>query len=398
MNETNIDENLFGKGATDRPEDFMDWDEQERAAHLAQFQAEHDAWEKLSDEDKAKTPEPYFVDLIADPQHSEVAAAMAPAVWIEKDPMTGFKTYPKRNQGSAGDCVTYWIAKQVGVDNLAVNGVYRDLSPHSVYPFVFTKGGGSNTVDVANFVKQNGITLESLYPSDGLTEEQAEDASGYTPDAKIVAQVFKIKDFVLTPTDFESIASILYSYQQQGIPKTVGITLIGQNNGTVLSMYPQPPQSGNANPLWYHKLTVTDFGLINGKKFLSFDNSWGETPGNKGQQFIGEEYQPYIYGGIYSIAQSKADVETIPQPPVYTWSQQLQSGSTGPDVVALQQALQSLGMFPRSSLVQPTGNFYGITQAGVKEFQATFDLPVTGIVDAVTIEQLNKIFGPTPTA
>ncbi len=394
MNDTLIlVEDMFGHGALDRPDHYEPYDQSEIDAHKAIFDAAHEAWEKLTDEQKAENAEPVFVDLPADPHHNEIASAMQPAVWVEKDMTTGFTTYPKRNQAQASDCTCFAMAKQIGIDNLSVNGVYRELSPHSIYPFVFVRGGGASSVDVANHAKHEGMTLESLYASDGLTEAEAEDASGYSTDAKVIAQVFKIKDFVQTPTDFETIASILQSYQQQGIKKGVGVTIVGFNNGSWLSRFPAPPASANQAGLWYHRIVVTDFGLIGGKKFLSFDNSWGITPGNNGQQFLGEEYQPFIYGGIYTIAQSKADGLLIPQPPVYKWSEQLQAGASGPDVLALQQALQSLGMFPITSLIKPTGFFGGLTQQGVKLFQASFDIPQTGIVGPLTLKELNRIFG-----
>ncbi len=350
-------ETQFGKGATDQPEDFQ-------------------------------KPTAF--------QSAEIAGAFSPAVWIEKDPHTGFVTYPKRNQGVQSSCVTYVLAKQIAIDELQEHGVWREFSPRSIYPYVAQKGGGSNSVDASNLVAKLGMTLEFLLPTDHLTEAEATKDTGYVGDAKQVALIYKPQQIFQSASDFETIASILYAHQQQGIKKGVAVTIVGTNNGTWLTMYPTPPIKGSSQVLWAHRILVTDFGLIGGKKYLSFDNSWGENPGNKGQQFLGEDYQPFVYGAIYTL--NLADdwqsyiASTVPMPK-HTWSVDLSFGSVGDDVTALQTALQSLGMFPVSKIIKPTGNFLGLTQNCVKIFQQALALPVTGTVDETTRAKLNSIFG-----
>ncbi len=348
-----IDESIFGKGATDVAADYL-------------------------------RPEA--------PQHIEISGAFQPAVWVEKKP-EDFITYPKRNQNGQSTCSMYTLAKLLAIDELSENGQWRELSPRSVYPYVVIPGGGSNSLEGARLSCKQGMTLEFLLPTDGLTEDQVQKADGYNKDAKQVAFVYAPQSVMECTVDFETIASILQGFAQQGIKKGVGVTVIGSNNGTWLSLYPKPPIPGSV--LWYHKVTVTDFGLINGKKYLSIDNSWGTTPGRAGQQFLGEEYQPSMYGGIYTLNQPD-DWQTYgishAEKPSHQWSVTLAVGSSGPDVTALQQALQSLGMFPVSSVVKPTGAFYGVTRQSLMTFQASFGIPVTGIVDEVTRIMLNGIF------
>ena len=343
---------------------------------------------------------PEHYSLPESPQHAEIAGAMLPAVWVEKNPTTGFQTYPKRNQDEASDCVEYSLAKALGVDFLNLLGVYRELSPHSIYPLVVEPGGGSNSLTAANMVVQLGMTLEDLFESDGLTEAQAESLSGYYPDAKQIAMLYRPPNIVQCATDFETIASILQSYQQQGKRKVVMVTIYGTNNGTWLSTMPTPPVAPQV--LWQHRISVTDFGLINGQKVLSFDNSWGTSVqqngisypiGNNGQQFLTKAYEPFMYGGIYTLDPSNITSLTPAMPkPKYTFTVMFGVGTSGPDVLALQQCLQSLGMFPVNSVVKPTGYFGGISKESVEMFQAAFGIPVTGKVDTQTILELNKIF------
>jgi peptidoglycan hydrolase-like protein with peptidoglycan-binding domain len=154
--------------------------------------------------------------------------------------------------------------------------------------------------------------------------------------------------------------------------------------------------------LWQHRIAVTDFGLINGQKVLSFDNSWGEAVsinglsypiGNNGQQFLTEAYAPFMYGGIYTLDPSNITSSTpATPPPKHTFTTMFGVGTSGPEVLALQQCLQSLGFFPVNSVIKPTGYFGGISKEGVEMFQAAFGIPVTGTVDTQTILELNKVF------
>lgn len=348
-------EKQFGKGAADRPQDFF----QERS------------W-----------------------RHEEIAGAFRPAIWKEKK-MYDFFTYPKRNQGGQSSCVPYVLAKQLAVDELSENGVWRELSPHSLYPYVVVPGGGSSSLGATKLATKQGMTLETLLKTDGLSEAEARMDDGYVTDAKQVALVYKPSSYIEAGSDFETIASILQGHRDQGIKKVVAVTVIGQNNGTWLSAFPTIPKNPTEQNVWYHRITITDFGILNEKKVLAFDNSWGDIPGNKGQQFLTQEHESFLYGAIYTLNQPDNWQQlgtSIVKPPSHQWYTDLGIGSTGPDVTALQIALQSMGMFPINSIVKPTGAFYGVTRKGVELFQTTVGLPITGMVDQATRVKLNSIF------
>lgn len=350
-----MNETQFGKGATDKPEDYFG----------------PKAW-----------------------RHEEIAGAPAPATWVEKSLYTGFISYPKKNQAGSFSCVIQALAKQLAVDELQENGAYRELGPRSIYPYVYLPDGGSSSITATTWAKNHGMTLESLLPGDKYNEQAMRSDQGYLKDAKLIATIYKPDSFVECNADFETIASILQGFRNQGIKKVITTSLIGQDNGSWFSTMPVPPKNPSNLSPWYHRVSITDFGLIGGKKVLAFDNSWGEGPGNKGQQFLTQDYAPFLYGGIYTLNRpddfQQQGLQI--QPPTYTWNVDLAFGSAGPDVTALQQALQSLGMFPISSVVKPTGMFFGVTQKGVQLFQAAFGLPITGIVDAITRAKLNNIF------
>ena len=347
-------ETQFGRGANDRPDDFFS----------------NRSW-----------------------RHEEIAGAFQPAIWKEKK-IEEFVTYPKRNQYSQNSCVSYVLAKQLAVDELSENGAWRELSPRSIYAYTYNpNGGGSSSLEATKLVVKQGMTLESLLDTDGLGEINVRSTESYLTDAKQIALVYKPASFVECSSDFETIASIIQGHRDQGIKKIVAATIIGQNNGTWLSTMPVIPK--NYNGLWYHRIAITDFGILKGKKVLSFDNSWGNTPGNAGQQFLTEDHQPFLYGAIYTLNQpdnwQQLGTSAV-QPPTHQWYNDLGLGSTGPDVTALQLALQSMGMFPITSIVKPTGAYWGITKKGVEMFQSSMGLMVTGLVNKETRAKLNAIF------
>lgn len=354
--QNNPEERDFGNSVTDRPEDFL----------------KPKAW-----------------------LHSEIAGGFESALWKEKV-IDDFATYPKRNQGKQNSCVAYWLAKQLAVDELQENGVWRELSPRSVYSYMAIKGaGGSSSIESAKFACKFGLTLEHLLPSDGLEEKEMQSDKGYATDAKQIALVYKPGSYIECNTDFDTLASVIATHRAQGIKKTIGISMIGKNNGTMSSMFPQPPTGKQDNTTWYHRVTVTDFGLMNGKKYISIDNSMGEAWGIKGQQFLGEEYAPFIYGGIYTLNQPDNWQQLAPASvvmPKYKWEYDMTVGSSGKDVEMLQTALQSLGMFPISKIIKPTGVFGGLTRNSVITFQNAFAIPQTGNVGPITRAKLNEIF------
>jgi hypothetical protein len=325
--------------------------------------------------------------------HKEIAAGLSLPNWVEKKP-EDFISYPIKNQGSTSACVAFSFAKQLEIDELSENGVYRILSPRSLYSLGYLPNGGMYDRQAATILIQKGMTLNSLLPSDNLTEQQMRDASDYKPDAQQVALVYKHDNIIFADNNLDTIASIIESYRQQGQKKGVGIIIAGSNNGTWLSTFPKPPASNETK--WYHKVVATDYGLINGVKYISIDNSWGTYAGMQGKQFLGEDYVPFILETDYTLnlPDNWRDLaQTIPKPH-YVWNNDLKIGSTGEDVLMLQKALQYLGMFPINSIQQPTGYFGGLTRQAVMTFQVAYQIsPVSGIVGPLTRAKLNQLFG-----
>lgn len=325
-----------------------------------------------------------------DYRHEEIAA-FAPVEWMEKR-AAEFLTYPKHNQNGSSSCVANTKAKQLEVDELGENGVYRQLSPRSIYGYGFIPDtGGMYIRKAADIITSQGATLGSILSSEGLSEGDMRNLSDYHKDGQQIAKIYKCDSVVFCNKDFDTIASVLENFRSAGKPKAVGIAVPGWKNQTWQGTNPMP---GVGAPDWYHAVTVIDYGLMGGKKFLSIDNSWGESVGLAGQQFLGEEYEPLIYSADYTLNLSDdwmSSMATIIKPS-YQWNTDLAVGDSGTDVQVLQKALQSLGMFPIDSVVTPTGYFGGITRQAVLTFQSVYGITSTGIVGPVTRAKLNTLF------
>jgi peptidoglycan hydrolase-like protein with peptidoglycan-binding domain len=72
----------------------------------------------------------------------------------------------------------------------------------------------------------------------------------------------------------------------------------------------------------------------------------------------------------------------------FAFNQELLFGMSGQDIVELQNKLKALGFFPKNT---PASGFFGkITMKAVIDFQKANGLPLTGYVDGLTMQALNK--------
>ena len=96
-----------------------------------------------------------------------------------------------------------------------------------------------------------------------------------------------------------------------------------------------------------------------------------------------------MQGIAVPLTQSAPVTYPPPSPFHYTFTQQLDLNATGPEVVALQDALKTNGDFPLS--VKSTGFFGTVTETAVKAFQAKYGIPTVGRVGPITIAKLNSL-------
>lgn len=327
------------------------------------------------------------------PHYNEVGYGSQPFDWdlgydIELEmgvatKTSGFKL-PIKNQGQSGSCggqAESYLGESIGALNLKS---FEEKSAKFTYAPVAAPGGGSSGDELANRSENVGWGSEALTPSyqngQPPTEAFMEQVQDITPDATQHASIDRAISNALVNVDIDSIAQAV---RDNG---GVRIGIAGSNNGTWLSEFPQHPNTGDT--LWYHWVDICKAQMINGKKMIGFPNSWGTAAGNQGWQWLDENYVNTTY-----IFEARTYVFNDTPPPAefhYRFMNDLQVGSTGPDVIALQTALQIDGEFPLN--IKPTGYYGNVTKAAVTQFQKRYGIDQVGVVGPRTLAELNSLF------
>ena len=301
----------------------------------------------------------------------EVASAFAPITWREK-PQNEWTSYPIMNQGQTSSCVAHAIAKCIGILNFRENGKYLDLSRRWIYSYRSNKPQPGMWFDQAmEYVRKNGVPLELLLQSEGLTEEQMNNNADVRAYIIQIAEVFKTLGWVqLRPTgdkryDIEEIASII---------EARGHILLGYrfhyDEWTAFPkvLRPDPPN--------HHAIAGTDNTLYEGDKKNIIDDSWGNQTAINGKRLISQDFttQRCTFAGYFLNLAVNTDPE---QPkPKYNFTRNLSYGmENDPDVRAYQDILKYEELFPDN--VESTGSFYGLTAKHNEQFQIRYGISPT---------------------
>lgn len=190
---------------------------------------------------------------------------------------------PVKNQGQSYSCGGQaWAYYGQAIEAIAT-GSFEERSAKFIYAQTFVPGGGSAGRENCNIAIKQGWARESVLPSyenGGVPSE-----AFITRSQDITAEVRKDANkaaalsYANVPANIDTFAQAIQ--QNNGI--ILGIE--GSNNGTWLSEFPKP-----GDREWAHWLYAGKAKLIDGKKYIGVLNSWGEACGNKGWQWIGEDY------------------------------------------------------------------------------------------------------------
>lgn len=188
------------------------------------------------------------------------------------------------DQGQSGSCGSQAARYYTEALNALATGKFARLSAKDSYCYIYYPGGGTTSRDIGQRIGDHGIAQEFYVPSymnNGLAPSEAfmEDktASSVLSDT---ARIGLISAYARSKLDIESLAVAVRD--NHGCIILIG----GQNNGTWLSQFPQPPVTEQ----WRHFLYVGKIKMINGKKYIGVKNSWGNNVGINGWQFISEDY------------------------------------------------------------------------------------------------------------
>jgi hypothetical protein len=309
--------------------------------------------------------------------HEELFASAPMPVWEERAP----RQLPIFNQGSSSACVAFAVAKILGIDEVYEGRAFVHLSPRDIYIRRQNQGqGGMYLPDALNIARLHGATTEELMPSEGRNEAQQNASDGLDANSDKVALRYKSAGFVELPRDIDAIAGIT--------TKGKGVLLGHRFDYSEWTTFPKADP--NSQKSCGHGTAAHDNILIDGKKHIVMDDSWGPNQAKFGQRFLSEEwlklrsfYAGYTINFIY---------DTNVEKPHYFFTKYMKRGDRTSEVVKLQDCLKYLGMFPTN--VESTGLYGPVTQRGVLNFQKLNGIPDNKGVQAgpKTIAKLNELF------
>lgn len=325
----------------------------------------------------------------------EVIASFAPVNWTEK-PQSSWRKFPIFNQDGSGSCVAQTEAKEMGImrmQNSPEDG-YIHFSATHIYQRRGNKpAGGMGAVDARKIAGQ-GVTLEAFVQSQNMGDAQMDSAT-VKPYEVAVGEVFRVPNYLELPfKDIDAVASMI---QQTG--KGVMVWFYFQ-----LDEWTERPKV--LNPLLdlyvtstaRHSVTAVDFTLVNGKKCLIIEDSWGTQYGMVGQRIIDEDFfkARNWYAGY--LVNFRFEEQPQDDKQHYTFTKVLEFGQTNNDVKALQDILKYEGLFPLNTT--STGYFGAVTAKAVLQWQKKhFVAPVEELdslggrrVGEKTIAKLNEIY------
>lgn len=312
------------------------------------------------------------VEKAQDINFKEIVASASPVEWKEKE-SSSIRRFPIFNQDGSGSCVAQTQAKELGIMRWLKDGKYVHFSATDIYQRRSNKpAAGMGAVDV-RAIAQEGVTLEVLVPSQDMSDTQM-DSMTIPNYMREVGKVFAVSDSVkITSGDMETVASVI-----QTTGKGVMIWFyfnIDEWTEQPLIKYPML----QLNDALRHSVTAVDFNLVNGKKCLVIEDSWGTSFGVAGQRIITEDFFKARNWFSSYLMNFKFDIPVTPKPHYVVGN-----------VISLQNCLKFEGVFP--SNVQSTGVYGPVTTQAVKDFQAKYGLEQVGVVGPKTTAKLQVLY------
>jgi hypothetical protein len=313
---------------------------------------------------------------------SEIVAGVEPVNWVEKKE---WRRFPVFNQDGSSGCVAFSLAKILGVMHQVNEGEWVTFSPGFIYQQRANKPQpGMIGVDAFEIVRKNGALLEELFPSQNKSDEEL-DSYQVKNYEKEIAAVFGIDNYVILPTrDIDTIASVIQKTGKAVMAWYFWNVDEYNRPEPIIQDFGLTPSLAQGR----HSVSVVDFTLKDGKKYLVIDDSWGVNTGINGQRLISEDFhRARNFFAAYPI-NFRFDVYTAVKPS-YVFTKNLYYGTKNdPDVKALQDALKYFGTFPINA--ESTGSYFGLTAKAVYDWQTKYKIASQDEIDALG----GKVFGP----
>ena len=324
-------------------------------------------------------------------QFSEIVASANPVNWIEKNP-ADYRRFPIFNQDGSGSCVAQTQAKELGILRWLKDKIYVHFSAGDIYQRRSNKpASGMGSIDVRQ-IAAKGATLEVLAPSQNMSDAQM-DALVVEDYKRSVGSVFAVPNYVsLTSGDMETIASVI-----QTTGKGVMVWFfwkIDEWTEHPKVLYPTLSLNDNDPSIGRHSVCAVDFTLVDGKKCLVIEDSWGSSYGLAGQRIIDEDFfktRNFYAGYLVSFKFDAPDTK-----PHFVFNTDMEFGQTNDDIIHLQDCLKYEKLFPSNT--QSSGYYGAITKKAVGDFQVKYGIVGIGgagygRAGSLTRAKLNEIYG-----
>jgi hypothetical protein len=300
---------------------------------------------------------------------SEVCLTPTPVVWLEKT-RDQYRSFPIRDQDGSGQCVCMTLATEMGILFKEKYGEWMDFS--SSFPYQqrkYPETSGCTSEDIYTIFPKLGNIFEHDMPSQQMndSETMAVAKKKYFDD---LAKVYQVKRIAL-PIDFEVIAGTV---QATGKGVMVWFKFHPTEWTNIPFVSDKAPTSG-------HSVTVVDYVLKGGKKYLVIQDSWGLKYADQGLRLISEEYfYERCYNAGYLMSFKTQDNETVFERPKFDGS-----------IVSLQKCLKWEGLFPQN--VPEIESFGNITRASLIKFQQRYNIsPALGNFGPLTKQKLFELY------
>lgn len=300
---------------------------------------------------------------------SEVCTTSFPATWIEK-PQEAWNSYKIRDQNGSGECVCMTYSTEMSIIFKQKYGVWMDFS--SSYPYQARKMptiSGCTSEDVYSVFPKIGNVYESFMPSQEMTDAQAM-AVKKEPYFDDLAKIYKIPRIQL-PIDFETVASTV---QATGKGVMIWVRFSIPEWTDIPQLMDLPITSG-------HSITVVDFILKGGKKYLVIQDSWGLKYAMKGLRLISEEYfNARCFLASYLMNFTLQNNDTVFEKPVFDGS-----------IISFQKCMKWLGFFPGN--IPEIESYGNISRSACIKYQLARGItPALGNLGPITREKLAEEF------
>jgi len=299
-------------------------------------------------------------------------AMFGPVVWQPKN-FRDIKVFPVRNQDGSGTCVMQTCDLMCGIENFLEEGKFIEFSA-DLYNFRDNRdSAGMIGVNALQLLKDVGLTLEVLIPSMNMGESQIATLKRKVSDQEI-AKIFRIKDYWQLPFSVDAIATIMENGRKDGVAKPVMVWFQFPR----IEWDAKPQLSSNREDIVRHSVTAIDYGMVDGKKGLFIQDSWGlHSSTENGLRFISENY---VNDRMIFCAYVNDKLNNWQELPNTIIKRTLRIGMRGDDVKELQGLLK----------VNVDGIFGRKTQLAVIAFQVEHGLVGDGVVGPQTLVALLK--------